>query len=160
MTTSLPRTQDARRTYTTLCTTLDNMKWTYQKDDDRMVINTSAVGEDLTIKLRIVVSEDRGLMYIKSPMPYKVPENAREVVGTAVNVANFSMLNGCFEYDKNDGYLAFRIVVPFDGSVISEQVCHYMIVLSCQMVDKFNDKFLAVAKGNMRLADFEAYTNK
>ncbi|MCM1290135.1 MAG: YbjN domain-containing protein [Corallococcus sp.] len=157
---ALTRPQDARRTYSTLCTTLDNMKWTYQPDDEKMVINTSAVGEDLTIKLRIVVSEDRGLMYVKSPMPYKVPENAREIVGTAVNVANFSMLNGCFEYDKNDGYLAFKIVVPFDGCVISEQVCHYMIVLACQMTDKFNDKFLAVAKGNMRLADFEAFANK
>ena len=152
--------QDARRTFATLCKTLDNMKWTYEPDHDKLVITTSARGDDLTIKLRFVVSEDRGVMYVKSPMPYSIPENAREIIGVAVNIANFSMLNGCFEFDRNDGWLAFRMVIPFENCVISEEVCHYMVVLTCRMVDRFNDKFLAVAKGNMRLADFEEFANK
>lgn len=160
MAVALNKKQDAKRTYTTLCTTLDNMKWKYQPDHENMVINTSAVGDDLSIKLRFVVSADRSVMYVKSPMPYNIPENARDIIGTAVNIANYSMLNGCFEYDRKEGYLAFKMVVPFENCVISEEVCHYMVVLTCRMVDKFNDKFLAVAKGNMRMEDFEAFANK
>ena len=152
--------RDARKTYETLCRTLDNMKWTYNPDHEKMVITTTARGDDLTIKLRFVVSEDRGVMYVKSPMPYEIPELGRDVTGVAVNIANFSMLNGCFEFDRHEGYLGFKMVVPFENSVISEEVCHYMVVLTCRMVDKFNDKFLAVAKGNMRLADFEEFANK
>ncbi len=151
---------DARKTYEMLCNTLDGIKWHYQRDDEHMVVTTSAVGEDLTIRLRIVVSEQRNLMYVKSPMPYKVPESARAIVSSAVNVANYSMLNGCFEYDMRSGYLAFRAVVPFEGSIISDKVCKYLVMLACQMVDKFNDKFLSLAKGNMTLEEFEKYALK
>lgn len=158
MSTSLA--QDARSTYNTLCHTLDNMKWTYDPDPENMIIRTSARGEDLSIKLRFVVSADRGVMYVKSPMPFDIAENARELIGKAVNIANYSMLNGCFEYDYSDGYLAFRMVVPFENCIISEEVCHYMVSLTCNMVDRFNDKFLAVMKGVMTLDAFQEFANK
>lgn len=146
--------QFAKNTYNTLCKTLDNMKWKYQRDDEKLVVNTTAVGEDLTIKLRIVVSAERQVMYVKSPMPYSIPQTSRDVVSKALHIANFSMLNGCFEYDVNDGYVGFRMVVPFATSTISEEVCRYMVILTCQMVDKFNDKILALAKRNLTLEEF------
>lgn len=148
--------QYAKNVYNTLCNTLDNMKWKYQRDDEQMMVNTTAIGEDLSIKLRIVVSAQRQVMYVKSPMPYNVPQMSRDAVGKALHIANFSMLNGCFEYDVDNGYVGFRMVVPFATSQISEEVCHYMIILTCQMVDKFNDKILSLAKGNMTLEEFAA----
>ena len=160
MAVAINKEQYAQRTYRTLRTTLDNMKWKYDPDDKNLVINTSAVGDDLSMKLRFVVSADRSVMYVKSPMPYNIPEDTRGIIGEAVNIANYSMLNGCFEYDRKEGYLAFKMVVPFENCVISEEVCHYMVVLTCRMVDRFNDKFLAVAKGHMSLADFEEFANK
>ena len=161
MKTEMTSTQqtDARRTFATLCQALDNIKWKYDADWDKLVVLTSARGEDLSMKLRFVVSEEKKVMYVKSPMPFDSPEGAREIIGKAVNIANFSMLNGCFEYDHTDGWLAFRIVIPFENSILSEEVCRYMIMLTCQMVDRFNDKFLSVAKGNMTLESFEKFAN-
>ena len=68
------------------------------------------------------------------------------------------MLNGSFEMDVNDGYIAFKLIVPFMESIVSEKVCRYMINLSCDMVDRFNDKFQKLADNKMTLNDFKEFT--
>lgn len=152
--------QDARRVYNTLCSMLNNIKWNYDRDDEQLTVKTSAIGDDLKIPLRIYVSADRQVMYVKSPMPFSVSEDKRQLLGNAIHIANYSMLNGCFEYDLSDGYIGFKIVVPFSQSIISEDVCHYMVMLSCQMVDKYNDKFLMLLNGKMTLDEFNEFANK
>lgn len=150
---------EARALYKTLCSTLDNMEWKYGKEEDEFAIHTSAVGDDLSMKLMIRIDAERQVMYLKSPMPFAIREEARDLLGKAVLIANYSMLNGSFEYDYSDGYLAFKMVIPYMQSIISEQVCRYMILLSCNMTDKFNDKFQALAEGRMTLAEFDRFAN-
>ena len=145
---------EARALYNTLCHTLDSMNWRYDKPDE-LAIHTIARGVNMPIKLVIRIDADNQVMYLKSPMPFAIPASLRDVLGKAVNIANFSMLNGSFEYDYSDGYLAFRMVVPYMDSIISEAVCKYMIILSCSMTDRFNDKFKALAEGRMTLNEFE-----
>ena len=143
--------------YNTLCQTLDNMNWHYTKEEDKFIIRTSAVGKDLSMKLFMKVDVDRQVMYLKSPMPFDIPHYCHDDIVKAVIMANYSMLNGSFEFDFSDGYLAFKIVVPYMESMISEKVCHYMIMVSCDMTDKFNDKFKALVDGKMTLTEFEAF---
>ncbi len=152
--------QDATRVYNTLCSMLNNIKWSYERDDEKLTVKTSAIGNDLKIPLHIYVSTERQVMYVKSPMPFSVSQDKRQLVGNAVHIANYSMLNGCFEYDISDGYVGFKIVVPFAQSIISEEVCHYMVMLTCSMVDKFNDKFLMLINGKMTLQEFKVFTAK
>lgn len=155
----MSKEMEARALYKTLCQTLDNMKWKYSKEEDKFIINTSAIGDDLSMKLMMKIDAERQVMYLKSPMPFAIPESSRDTMGKAILMANYSMLNGSFEFDFSDGYLAFKMVIPYMGSIISEEVCKYMIVLSCSMTDKFNDKFQALAEGRMSLAEFERFTN-
>ena len=150
---------EARALYKTLCQTLDNMKWHYNKEEENFTIRTSAVGDDLSMKLLIKIDVDRQVMYLKSPMPFSIPERTHDTMAKAILLANYSMLNGSFEFDFSDGWLAFKMVVPYMGSIISEEVCKYMIVLSCSMTDKYNDKFQAVAEGRMTLTEFEKFAN-
>ena len=149
----------ANALYKTLCTTLDNMKWKYSKEEDKYIVRTSAVGDDLSMKLMMKIDAERQVMYLKSPMPFTIHENVRDLMGKAILIANYSMLNGSFEFDFSDGYLAFKMVIPYMESIISEAVCKYMIVLSCSMTDKFNDKFQALSEGRMTLAEFEKFAN-
>ena len=153
----MSKENEAKVLYNTLCQTLDNMKWHYSKEEDKFIIRTSAVGEDLSMKLFMKIDADRQVMYLKSPMPFNVPVDARDKLMTAVIMANYSMLNGSFEMDLTDGYLGFKMVVPYMESIISEKVCHYMITLSCSMTDKFNDKFKALVDGTMSLAEFSNF---
>ena len=149
--------KEAKSLYKTLCNTLDKMKWTYDKEEENLIIRTGAVGDDLSMKIMIRIDAERQVMYLKSPMPFAIPQNKRETVGKAVLLANYSMLNGSFEFDFSDGYLAFKMVVPYMESIISEAVCKYMIVLSCTMTDKFNDKFKKLVDGEMTLEEFQRF---
>lgn len=150
----------AQIAFDTLCRVLDNMKWSYNRDAEKRTVVTSAIGKDLTINLRMVVSEERNVMYVKSALPFDVPEAKRDVVGKALHIANYSFLNGCFEYDQALGKVGFRIVVPFFNCELSEKIYHYAVILTCQMVDKFNDKLLALVKGEMSLEEFREFAEK
>ncbi len=144
--------------FSTLCTALDNKKWAYNRDNENLIVRTSAVGDDLSMKLFIKVDAERELMYLKSPMPFKVCQEKIHDVETALSIANWSMLNGCFEMDRHDGYCGFKLVVVFMESLISESVCKYLINMSCNMVDKYNDKLYAVAQGRMTIEEFEKFS--
>ena len=153
----MSKENEAKVLYKTLCQTLDNMKWHYTKEEDKFIIRTSAVGKDLRMELYMKIDADRQVMYLKSPMPFTVPVEQRDLLTKAVITANYTMLNGSFEFNVPDGYLGFKVVVPFMESIISEKVCHYMIMVSCDMTDKFNDKFKALVDGTMTLAEFNAF---
>lgn len=148
---------EAKAMYNTLCSTLDNMKWNYNKDEEKLIVRTSAVGDDLTMKLYIKVDASRSVMYLKSGMPFEVPKEKISDMMQAAIIANWAMLNGSFEMDRSDGYTAFKVVIPFMESLISERVCKYMIDMSCDMIDKFNDKFLAVVENRMTIDEFENF---
>lgn len=153
---------EAKALYDTLCQALDKMQWRYQKatENGKLVVKTAAVGDDLSMKLVISIDPERSVMYLKSPMPFSIPEDKRGIVAIGVIIANYAMLNGSFEYDMIEGYLAFKLVVPFMDSIISEAVCTYMVRVSCSMIDKFNDKLLALSEGKIDLDEFKAYTDK
>ncbi len=150
---------EAKAVFGTLCQTLDQMQWKYNKEEheDRFAVFTSAVGNDLTIKLAIHIDVDRQVMYLKSPMPFAIPEEMRDTMAKAFVMANWSMLNGSFEMDYSDGFSAFKLIVPYMSSLIGTEVCRYMILLSCNMVDKFNDKLQAVCNGQMTLTELQSF---
>ena len=150
--------KDAQRVFDTLCSMLDGINWKYSADNEKLIVKTSAIGEDLPINIAAFVDANRNIMYTKSKLPVKVPEDKIVEACIALHEANYSMLNGCFEYDIAGGNIYFKILVPFAGCLISEEVCHYMIMLTCQMVDKFNDKLEDLVNGKMTLQKFVEFT--
>lgn len=148
---------EALQMFKTLCQTLDEIKWSYNKDDQNLVVRTSAIGDDLTIPFTIKVYEERSVMYLHSVMPFVIQSDKRDCLAKAVLMANNSMLNGSFVFRLNDGGIAFKIIVPFMNCTLSKDVCRYMIDISCRMIDKFNDKFWALAKDNMTLEEFARF---
>ena len=157
----MAKADEARVVFNTLCRALDNMQWKYDKEErtDGYVVFTSAVGKDLTMKLAITVDADRQVIYLKSPMPFRVPQEMRDDVAKALIFANWSMLNGSFEMDYSGGLVSFKIVIPYMDSMLSVEVFRYMIIISCQMIDKFNDKLQALAQGKMTLQQFREFAD-
>lgn len=150
----------AEKVFQTLCGALDNMKWRYVPDEKNLKVTTSAVGKDLTIPLQIVVSAQRNVLYIKSPLPFKVEQSKVQQMCLAVVAANFSMLNGSFEYDTDSGYIGFKVLAPFVGCELGQETCRYLILLACSMTDKFNDKFFQLVQGTMTLQQFVEFAKK
>lgn len=156
----MSKESEAKAMLKTLCQTLENMSWRYTCDEEKSLVYTSAVGKDLSMKLYVKVDAERGVMYLKSRMPFAIPSDKIRDAALAAVAANWSMLNGSFEMDMDDGYLGFKLVVPFMESLVSEKVCRYMINVSCDMIDKFNDKFQALVQGAMTFDEFVAFAKQ
>lgn len=160
----MDKTNAARAVFDTLCATMDEMEWKYTKEEPNadhpkgFYVYTSARGDDLVIRLNIVTDIERQLLYVKSPLPFNAPAEKRQIFMEALTHINWSMLNGCFEMDPADGHVGFRAVIPYmDGGLVSKEMCKYLIWLTCQMVDDFNDKLQALSEGTMtmdQLLDF------
>lgn len=144
----------AQVTMKTLCQTLEHNDWHYDKDDEKMTIECGARGEDLPIQLTIKVDADKMLVILFSHMPFVVPKEKILEVAVAVSAVNNMLVDGCFDYDVTSGHMFFRMTNSFLESTLSEEVFSYLLYCSCGMIDKFNDKFLMLAKGMISLEQF------
>lgn len=85
-------------------------------------------------------------------------EDKRAHGAIAVCVANNGLNDGCFDYDVRDGEIRFRLTSSYRESTPSTALFEYMIMVSISAIDRYNDKFFMITKGNMtvqRLLELE-----
>lgn len=148
-------TNNAKKIYADLCSFLDSRELSYKKHDDDLTIAITLYGDDIPMQSVIIVREEQQLISLISPLPFKIPENKRIDAALAVCTANYGLLNGTFDYDLSDGEIRFRFVIPFrEMDTLSEETYEYMFVVSMNTIDKYNDRFLMLAKGMMSVEQF------
>lgn len=152
--------EQAKLTYNTLCNMLDGIGWSYEKDEEKLLIRSGVKSEDLPIKFTIRVRPGNQIVSFSSWMPYEVPENKRVDVALAIHAVNYKLIDGSFDYDLSDGSIMFRLTSSFRESILGKELFEYMIMVSTTVVDEYNDKFFAVAKGLMSLEQFIEQINK
>lgn len=145
---------DAKAVFQTLCAALENRNWTYEKDEDNLIVNFTVNGEDIPMRFVLVADIARQLIRLHSPLPFKMKEEKRMDGAIAACVASYGMADGSFDYNIFDGSILFRMTASFRESMIGEGLLQYMISCSCAMVDKYNDKFLALNMGYISITDF------
>ncbi len=150
----LKNLKQAKEAFDTLCQLFDKFKWHYKKNEDDLSIECGIQGDDLPMEINVNVDADRRLVMLLSHMPLIVQEDKRLDAAVAVSAVNNILVNGCFEYDITSGHMFFRITNSFIESKISEEVFAYMLFCSCQTIDKYNDKFLMLAKGMISIEQF------
>lgn len=150
------RMEQAGQVYKTLCDAIERRGWTFNRDDERLMVHFTVSGEDIPMKLILVVDAGRQVIRLLSPLPFSMSEEKRMEGAIAACVASFGMADGSFDYDLYDGKIVFRMTASFMDSTIGEELLQYMISCSCAMVDKYNDQFLAIDKGLMSIDDFIA----
>ena len=146
----------AASAYRQVCAALDERNWKYDKDDEKMQVFFSVSGDDLPMKMAIIIDENRQLIRLLSPLPFQISEDKRVVCAIAACVASNHMINGSFDFDISTGNLLFRLVNTFQDSLIGTALVQYMVSCACATVDRYNDKFLALSKGMMTLEEFIA----
>lgn len=145
----------AKQVFETICAALDDRKWTYKKDEDKLSIWFGVNGDDIPMQLVFVVDAKRQIVCMSSPLPFKMSEDKRIEGAVAVCMASYGMADGSFDYDIADGSIAFRATETFEGCQLGKGVFDYMINLTCAMVDRYNDKFLALSKGLVDITAFQ-----
>ena len=150
----------AAEVYEQLCVMLDKMDFHYSKEgkdkDGDYVILFSFTGDDLPMQFVMFMDVDRQLIRLMSKMPFAFSEEKRVDGAVVVSRANYRMVDGNFDYNFQTVEIIFKVTTSFLDSIIGEELFRYMIGFGVSMVDEFNDKFLAVDKGAMSVAEFLA----
>ncbi len=128
---------------------LDENDWHYEKNEEKLSILCSAKGDDLSIPIRMAVDAERQFVMLTSPMPFEISEDRRASVAVAVALANHGLIDGSFDFDFLTGNLLFRLTSSFVESIVDRELLEYMLYVSCNTIDEYNDKFLAVSETDM-----------
>lgn len=147
---------DAKQVYQTLCSAIEKRDWSFERDDEHLVVHFGVQGDDLPMKFVLAVDVGAQLIYLTSPLPFNMSESKRLEGAIVTCVATYGLNDGCFDYDIADGSIAFRMTAHFMESRIGEELLQYMISCACATVDHYNDMFFAVDKGFLSVSDFIA----
>ena len=107
----------------------------------------SIVGSVITVK----ADRKHEILKVSSPMPYKISVDNRVTCAMGVCVVSAKMTAGNFDYDIINGIITFRLTMPFKDCVITSDVIEDMIVYAEKVTDDYNDRFLALDKGFLKL---------
>jgi len=146
----------AKKAFELVRSALDGRKWTYKTDEEKLAFNFGVSGDDLPMDVIVKIDEDRQLIRLFSKFPFDIKEDKRLDAAVAVCMANYGMVDGGFDFDLGKGSILFRCVSTYRESQLSVELVNYLISLTCAMVDKYNDQFLALNKGVLSLQDFIA----
>ncbi len=150
----------AQSVFRTLCSAFETNEWNYKKDEEKLEIECGAQGDDLPMELTIKVDAERMLVMFISHLPFVIQEDKRLDAAIAVSAINNLLVDGCFDYDVKSGHMFFRMTNSFMDSIIGEKVFSYMLLVSCKIIDEYNDKFLMISKGIISIEQFLTSLNQ
>lgn len=140
--------------YDTLCSMLDNIGWSYDKSEDKLMIKSSVKCDDLPIDFIMIVKPRNEVVQFLSAMPFNMPEDKRIEGALAICTANYGLVDGSFDYDLSDGQIVFRLTSSYRDSFLSEELIEYMIMVSVSTIDKYYVRFFMLAKGMISIEQF------
>lgn len=143
-----------QKNFQILCDTLDQMHLKYEKNEAEWAIEADFSTDDLPVELHLHLVDKNQIVIFMSPLPFTVSEDKRVDLAIALHAVNFGLLDGSFDYDIEDGKIAFRLTSSYREVDLSDDVFNYMLHIALVTADRFNDKFLALAKGYMSLEEF------
>ena len=143
----------ARNAFNACCEALDKRNWVYDKDEEKLIIDVGVTGEDLPMDFIVRFDTEYQIARLQSLLPFKMSEEKRIEGAIATNTINFMLADGSFDYNFGDGYIAFRLTSSFKNSLIDDDLFSYMIDVSCNTIDEYNDKLLMLSKGLISLSD-------
>lgn len=151
------RVENTRRNAAALTAMLErqNLHYTVEEDTDaRISIRIHFQGADLPMTLHIVLRTDRQIATVFSVMPECFAEDRWAEAALAVAVANQGLIDGSFDLNLETGEVRFRLTSSFIETVLSETLFSYLMYVSAETVDRYNDRFAALSRGETDLAEF------
>ena len=134
-----------------------DLKYTVMEQTDaRTHIKITFTGEDIPIPLHIILRTDRQIVSVLSPMPFRISEARMQDAALAVTAANHGLIDGSFDLNMKTGEIRFRLTSCFIGTVLSEELFAYLMFVSAETIDRYNDRFSDLNEGRLDLAGFLA----
>lgn len=162
METDLEKSQTTAQNADCLIAMLEHKGLRYQivqRTDAQTHIAVRFQGKDLPMTLHVVLRADRQIVSVYSAMPFAFPLERLQIAALACAAANHGMIDGSFDLDLETGELRFRLTSCYIDTVLSEALFSYLLYVSAETIDRYNDRFLLLSKGELELEDFECFVN-
>ncbi len=150
----------AKNTFDTLCYTLTEAELNYARDDENLTVDFIMHGDDLPINIIMRVDADKQLVSVLSKIDLNIPEEKRVEIGIVVSLINYCLADGSFDYNFINGNLLFRATSCFKDSMLGKELFLYLVRLTIDVVEKYNDQFLMLIKGNITWQQFAEKINE
>lgn len=140
---------------------LHNIKLNFEAKEleDRYMIKFNMSGDDIPMRFFIYVNPAHQIITLHSPMPVTFPADKIDVACKAICAINYRLTDGDFQIDVRDGEVIFNMSNCYAGSLISSEVFNYMLGMSINIVDEFNDKLLMLSKGLIDIETLKSSLN-
>ena len=125
-----------------------------EQSPQRTYIKIHFTGNDLPMTLHIMLRTDKQIVSVISPMPFKMKEEVIPDAALAVAAANHGLIDGSFDLNLYTGEIRFRLASCFRGSLLSEDLFSYLMYVSAETVDRYNDRFQGLNDGTLEIQQF------
>lgn len=146
--------EKAIEVYGTLCRALDNRNWKYDKAENKLMVKTDVKSDPFNIEFLLCVKPKSEVVSLYSFFPFKIPEDKRSDFAVAVCSANYTMINGTFDYNPSDGSIVFRLVSSYKDSIPGEGLFNHVINISASTIKRYSEKFSLIGKGLLSVQQF------
>ncbi len=153
------RMKNAAQNAEVLLAMLDHQKLKYtieERTEVRTHIRIHFTGEDIPMTLHIILRTDRQIVSVLSVLPFKIGEARRQDAAIAVAAANHGLIDGSFDLNMQTGEIRFRLTSCFIETVLSEALYSYLMYVSAETIDRYNDRFRDLNEGKLNLEGFLA----
>ena len=146
--------RNAQQMYSLIRTTLEKMGIQYGVNEERMAVRFTARGDDLPMEIHMISDLRRQMAVLLSPLPVDINPDRVLDMAVAVAVANSTLVDGCFDYDMNNGRLLYRMNNSFIDCQYGEGLVRYMLDCAFHVIDCYNEKFEMLGTGIIDLQKF------
>lgn len=145
---------EAKSVFQSLVKHLHDIKLNFEEKEleDRFMVKFNMGGDDIPMRFFIYVNPNNQLITLHSPISVTFPADKIDLGCKAVCAINYRLVDGDFQIDIRDGEVLFNMSNSYAGSLISKDVFNYILGMSINIVDEYNDKLLMLSKG---LIDFD-----
>ena len=146
------KTQQA---YLTLCNSLDEDKWKYIKKEADYAVIYRETGDDLPMDCWFGIDVKRQVVRFLSTLPVDM-KAADKIADAAVAccVANSTVAYGGFDLNIATGKVYYRMTYAIKDGVVGKDFFRNMRRFATRVIDRYNDKFVALAEGKVKAPDF------
>ena len=152
----------ALRMFETVKEYLDDNNYRYSDVDlknDELAISATFSGDDLPMRLLLIVSPSRELVRIRSWLPFECPKDKMAIMAIAVCIANYGLMRGTFDLDISDGSIGYRLSQSYHDCLVGPAQIGKMMADALHWIEKYNDSFQMLSQGSISLEQFNQMEN-
>ena len=138
---------DAKQTFALLCELLTELGYRYEKNEDRLRIESKADGGDLEMPFKLEVHRHYQTVIFSSRLPFTVRESCKNAVTDALSRINAGLESGAFGFSSRTGKICFHRVQFFRESLVGKEAYESFLQDALRTVDYYNDALFCLGTG-------------